>query len=338
MWFIIAALVFIRLLMYPLYPQIGISHFSDIVFGACCLTALVLYGFIRTKTIFSAPILLFVVATAGTTILNGCVDLDVKNLFVLDIYLLLVLAILQIKHNRQIQWLLGCLIGYALLSSVVGVWQIVVLHADRASGIQGWPLSFAGQLLLFMPWALSHFTIRSGIICAGFVSALSVLPALSLILLYIFRRGALIIALFLIIPALYFKNVTASLDVRIKYYQVGFQHLLQHPFLGVGTNKYLYSEPSSPSLYVHNSYLQIWIEQGLLGFIAIAWIVFLVFTKPLASSHRWVWLGVCAFLIDNLFSYTLLKANTSLLFWVMFAIYIHQYKRENPLSCDKGLL
>lgn len=335
MWFIIVSLVFIRLLMYPLYPQIGISHFSDIVFGTGCLTAFVLYGFVKIKTAFSAPLILFVVATAVTTILHGCTDLDVKNLLILDIYLLLVLFIIQIKYNRQIQWLLGCLIGYALLSSVVGVWQIVILHVHRASGLQGWPLSLAGHLLLFMPWALSRLTIRSGIICAGFVSALSVLPAVSLVLLYIRNRWVLLISLCLLAPAVYFKNILGSFNTRIDYYQRALEYLTQSPILGVGTGKYIYSQ-GSPSLYVHNSYLQIWIEQGFLGFIAIAWLVGLVFYRPI-SRHRWVWLGLCAFLIDNLFSYTLLKANTSFIFWVMLAIYIRQHTKDNPLSYDKRL-
>lgn len=336
MWFLIPALVFLRVLLWRMYPQVGVGHFSDVVFGACCLTMLVIYGLLRIQSRFFPPLVLLVLVTMGTTILHGFQEIDVKNLFVLNIYLLIVLAIQTITPVRKVKWLLGCLIGYALLSSLVGIWQVTIqkvaiLQVPRALGLQGWPLSLAGQLLLFMPWALSRLTIRSGIIGAGFLSAFSVLPAVSLLLLYIRNRWVFFISLCLMIPALYLKNIPSSLEARTDYYQAAFGYLLQSPFLGAGTGRYVYSQ-WNPSVFAHNSYLQIWIEQGILGLAAIVWLVVLIVRHPLKADTRWVWLGLCAFLIDNFFSYTLLKPNTSFLFWVMFAAYANLYTKENSQS------
>jgi hypothetical protein len=262
--------------------------------------------------------------------------MDIKNLFTLDIYLTVVLAIQMIKHRRQIKGLLVCLLGYALLSAVFGIWQVFGLHLHRAPGLQGWPLSLAGQLLLFMPWAITHPSLRAAIICTGFAAAYSMLPAVSLVILYIRNLWMMLISLCFVAAAVLHKDLLGSFSTRIEYYQNALTYLEQSSLLGVGTSKYLYSAVS-PSAFVHNSYLQIWIEQGFFGFVAIIWLVVVIFRHPLICQHRWVWLGLCAFLIDNLFSYTLLKANTSFLFWVMFAIYVQQHRKENPLSYDKGL-
>lgn len=330
MWFLVVVLVFLRLLMWHIYPQIGISHYSDIVFGTICLTALVIYGFYKQRMVFSPPLILLVLATTVTTYLNGCQDMQVKTLFTFDIYMLMVLAV-QMIETKKTHWLLGCLVGYALLSAGYGVYQILVLHLHRAPGLQGWPLSLAGQLLLFMPWALSRVGLRSIVICLGFLSSFSVLPALSLMALYLRNRWVLFLVVCLSIPAIYFKDLLGAWDTRVGYYQRALEYLARHPILGVGAGQYVYSD-SSPSVFVHNSYLQIWIEQGFLGFVAILWLVATIVRHPLIRRTQWVWLGICAFLIDNLFSYTLLKANTSFLFWVMFAIYVHLYTKENSRS------
>lgn len=329
MWILIAALTFLRLLMWKIWPWVGISHYSDIVFGVCCLTTLVVYGLFKADRGFSPPLILLVMSAAGTTIIHRFTDLDVKFLLSLDTSLLVVLAILSIDQIRKIKWLLGCLISYAVLSSLVGIWQIAWLGDHRASGLQGWPLSLAGQLLLFMPWVMTSrsFTLPV-ILCLGFISPLSLMPTFSLAVAYSRWRGWLL-AIPLLIPAFFSKNLAQAFATRWEYLQNGFHYLYQSPIFGAGVGRYIYSE-ASPSAFVHNSYLQIWIEHGILGFIAISWFAIIIFDNPLVSKAKWVWIGLCAFLLDNFFSYTLLKPNTSFLFWVMFGVYANLQTKENP--------
>jgi O-antigen ligase len=76
-------------------------------------------------------------------------------------------------------------------------------------------------------------------------------------------------------------------------------------------------------VFAHNSYLQVWSESGI---VAVAGLCIFVQQLVRSRTRDGIYFGLIGFLIDNLFSFTLLRPTTSIFFWAMLAIYCAKNK------------
>lgn len=121
-----------------------------------------------------------------------------------------------------------------------------------------------------------------------------------------------------------------SVNFRGVCYQTGFKMFQQHPWLGFGAgnyqaniNKYFnesYYAWEAINKHIHNWYLQLLIEVGLIGLLAFLWIVFNLFKRlincwlQLDERYEWqhlsgVMAAITAFLIHNLFDVLVIYAR-----------------------------
>jgi hypothetical protein len=255
-----------------------------------------------------------------------------------------------------------------------------LLKYPRAVSFFGWPNVLASYLLLFLPLTFTMpFIVKTktekiitilisltSMICFlltfSFLGWVSFILSLAIVLPRIWKRLgikawpksykiiitlALVFILALFMAVILKKNFISSLIPRLSYYQVAFHQLKDHPIEGSGWDTFgiicrsLTLDRWSLTSYLHNSYLQVWIEAGIIGFISIIWFtwmilkqIFQTFKAPTTDKDYWLmtaigW-GLLAFLIDNLFNYTILKTNIALFWWVMLAIFV-----TRPMNATK---
>ncbi|NLE64763.1 MAG: O-antigen ligase family protein [Elusimicrobia bacterium] len=151
------------------------------------------------------------------------------------------------------------------------------------------------------------------------------------------------------------KNFWGAFYPRYLYYRAAWELLVARPFGGHGWGTFgileraFNSQITGLTAFVHNSYLQAWVEGGFLcflGFVSLALLfvrrirgLFASFTGTggefLALAIGW---GLAAFFIDNLFSFTFIKPNIALYGWVMLAVFFaFDHKPGTSLREKKGL-
>ncbi len=124
----------------------------------------------------------------------------------------------------------------------------------------------------------------------------------------------------------YFSRPRFSLSQRIVYWKETIAVIHKHPFTGVGTGNYNIRE----SRFAHNSYLQIWAEEGITGFLLWLCIVFLFLQRGIkklkyskVKNSRYelgLFLAGTAFLMDNLVNFSFSIIQCSFLWWIILAI------------------
>ena len=94
----------------------------------------------------------------------------------------------------------------------------------------------------------------------------------------------------------------------------------EHPLKGVGLGSFSLKE----SRYSHNSYLQIWAETGIIGFMLWLVIVFLFLKKFFLAKNKTYNIAIfCAgltFLIHNLIDFSFFISGVSFLWWVVLGL------------------
>lgn len=121
----------------------------------------------------------------------------------------------------------------------------------------------------------------------------------------------------------FFNTPLFSIDNRLIYWKQAIANIIAHPFAGFGIGNY----PFYKSAYCHNSYLQIWVETGILGPIALLGIIFYTLkfnfsatAPPKQKIYEGLWIGALAFLIHNLVDFTFFVPEVSLTWWVIAAL------------------
>ncbi len=140
----------------------------------------------------------------------------------------------------------------------------------------------------------------------------------------------------------------SNLIPRMKYLTTVLSVINEHPLRGSGLNsfqvanrRYIYSKTEGYSMFVHNSYLQMWSEVGILGVLVFVFILLKavesscrLFKKLRVSEEGLVLMGllcsVGAFMLDNIFSFTFLKPNIAFFWWVQLAILLAWIKVIEP--------
>jgi O-antigen ligase len=117
------------------------------------------------------------------------------------------------------------------------------------------------------------------------------------------------------------QDLHASVHVRIEYLKATIRSIIEHPFMG---SKFVVTG-SAPTIYCHNSYLQIWAEHGLVAFVYVvmAVIMFVVNDRPKDDVYqKGLYWGIVAFLIDNLTNFTLLRWTSAIFFFSVLISYL----------------
>jgi putative inorganic carbon (HCO3(-)) transporter len=134
------------------------------------------------------------------------------------------------------------------------------------------------------------------------------------------------------------KDFKESMTPRKEYARVVHLAISEHPVLGTGFGAYRFStmkfvtSNEGETAFAHNTYAQVWAETGLPGLAAILWLMAIIFLSAQRILKRIgdgkdkmifiaVLIGLAAFLVDNINSFTMLKPNASFFFWVWLALF-----------------
>ena len=113
-----------------------------------------------------------------------------------------------------------------------------------------------------------------------------------------------------------------SLGMRLNYWQDTLRIIKAHPVIGVGVGNFnlMYSR------YAHNSYLQVWAEMGILGIMALLWLV-IALVKPALKNIKDakktalpLITAAVVFLIHNFLDFTFFLPEVSLIWWVVLGL------------------
>jgi hypothetical protein len=244
-----------------------------------------------------------------------------------------------------------------------------IMMNRRVTSFIGWPNSLAGYLLLSFPfiglgaffsqgWKKWLFVAMGVLTALGLLFTFSFLGWTSFVLAsllmvpfmmtFLFRSltprmKTVMIATAIVLGLLFVvvivrKNFTSAVAPRKVYYEHTLKLIAQKPFLGHGFGTYgqvsrpLVSGSEGITNYPHNTYLQWWLEAGLLGFAGVIWLlcVFVmllrrVLARGLKEPEAWInvalgW-GLTAFFIDNFFSFTFIKPNIAVHGWAFLALF-----------------
>lgn len=239
-----------------------------------------------------------------------------------------------------------------------------ILPYKRVASVFSSPNVLAGFYLMFFPFLMGMYWISNrqwqrvviastmGLSGIVFLMTLSFLCTLNLFiagLIFIFflslkgnfsikkRLGIFTLIFVAVIGLIVWKRNDFSVSSRMEYLQAAWKLLKNHPWLGNGIDTFRYLSPQytyhpAYSGYVHNSYLQIWCETGILGFIAILWLLAIFIRKFFISlnaeknENRRIMIvawagGLVAFFIDNLTNVTLLSPEAALFGWIILAAF-----------------
>jgi len=120
-------------------------------------------------------------------------------------------------------------------------------------------------------------------------------------------------------------NPQNSITQRLDYWRTAFAVIKAHPLLGVGPGnfhevflKYKVGFGTNTQ-YAHNIFLHTWAETGILGFMALLYLItgFVIKAK---SKSRYILLAGLAFLFHNLIDNTYFIPEAGFLWWVLLAV------------------
>ncbi len=257
-----------------------------------------------------------------------------------------------------------CALDYLLCHNSKWYFAFEYLSRGRAFAPFTTPAALGGYLILFAPLSLSLLFANKNEPCLCLkVSLRNILALLGVILILLAllasqSLGAIIslalafgifsvarnknsasqIIVSIFIPLLIFLTVFLllrnsnmysfnlpwfSITNRLEYWQKALQLISQHPFVGLGVGNYPFFKSISP----HNSYLQIWVEAGVLGVFALIGIGYHTLKAAFSNKgsderllYNSLWIGNLAFLIHNLIDLTFFLPEVSLLWWAFAAI------------------
>ncbi|MBF0511270.1 MAG: O-antigen ligase family protein [Candidatus Omnitrophica bacterium] len=240
-------------------------------------------------------------------------------------------------------------------------------HYKRIASLFDWPNVLAGFQMLVLPITWAGFMLaqkRWQKICLGgsillflvvFLFTFSMMGVLGFFLVSLLflpqvlkisqqknegKFSFWVVGIGVLLFILIILTVRNNFDVspRLDYLRQAFCLLKAHPFWGTGPDTFpIVSTPYVTqrlgfSAYVHNSYLQIWVENGFLGFIGVLALIGVFILTALKVLQRvkvhtdriifiaLIW-AMTAFFIDNLSNFTMLRPNMSLFWWAILAVF-----------------
>ena len=185
----------------------------------------------------------------------------------------------------------------------------------------------------FLGW--SGFLVTTGLVLGWLVyRRVIVIPAV--VLRYL--AAGIVVAAVLFTGVILKKDFGGSITPRKEYARVVRSVISDHPWVGNGFGAYRYAsmrfvtDMNAETAFPHNAYAQVWAETGLPGLAAVLWLLASLFAiarrtlRHVGTGQEKVFfigalVGLAAFLVDNINSFTMLKPNVSFFFWVWLALF-----------------
>jgi O-antigen ligase len=250
----------------------------------------------------------------------------------------------------------------------ISLYQLPQVFADRASSSRifstfMYPNSLAGYLILVFPIALSSFWSQKRrwlyLIClllilvalylSGSKGGLITLSAI-LFLFFIKKNrlfSILTLSLFLLLCFYIFLPLPTSFLARLCYWKAAVKIIADSPLFGMGLSSFsiLYFKYKSPfddweTKMVHNDYLQIGVEMGLLGLCSWLWFVIAFAIKGQKAVKRkphleGYYLGAIGSFIHSSVDFDLYIPGISLLLFLFIGLVVD--KKEASSSKNLSL-
>jgi O-antigen ligase len=183
-------------------------------------------------------------------------------------------------------------------------------------------------------------------VLVGLIVIIYYMPNLRSIAMNVVVLGGIAFGLWMLLPdvavehvlqresSLISLNLEVASPTRYITLRESIAEVARNPFLGVGVgsfSEYIHvSVVDNPNIIVehaHNAFLNIWIEQGLLGVTSLMILVLypvVVLIRyarlPWDDSRRWIILGILAVLIAYLIHFLFSSFYTILYFWIIYGI------------------
>jgi len=205
------------------------------------------------------------------------------------------------------------------------------------------PNALAGYLAMVLPLTFVHkkriWFILPILIALLLTKSLGVFISILLaIMIYLIlggrlkRRLIILLCVFILIIGTIFVvrssspahlKPTFSAMMRLNYWQGALRVIQTRPLTGLGIGNFNLIR----SRYAHNSYLQIWVELGMLGLISILWFIGATFRgslKNITPADRntvmVLILSNTVFLIHNFIDFTFFLPEVSFIWWVILGM------------------
>lgn len=352
MIFILTVLIISRLFFWRLFPAFGTGLASDLVFSTMALGIVVLYNLVKIKSPMSLPIVIWYLGSYLSVFYSQNMPNSLCYLFTMSLNIVVFILIIKfLKSRAQLEFIWNIIVLSAIVSAIIGIkeyfilrsfdyipgltaTQDIVFNLKRSCSLQGWPTGFAGFLILVIPYALfnCHWLII-WILILGLMSSFSVIPVLSLSAAFVitkYQKYYIWLVLIVIASILFLTKSWESFSMtRLAYYAQAWDMVTKHPIIGNGLGTFICKMPA-PSVYVHNSYFQIWAESGVLGLIGIVGL-FIAVLRMTPSMNPWeigLYIGIVSVFLDNFFSFTLLKPNLAFIWWIALGVYNNIQQRR----------
>jgi O-antigen ligase len=153
-----------------------------------------------------------------------------------------------------------------------------------------------------------------------------------------------------LIKEITFKGDSGS--VRLTIWKEALEMLKTRPILGAGLAGYQTAvAPFHKAkyieiyLYPHNIFLNFWSETGLLGLLALLWLIGVFFWQGLRSppthyslltTHYALLAAMLVILIHGLVDVPYFKNDLAVMFWILFGLVFSQTRAIKPLERDQA--
>ncbi|MBN1404925.1 MAG: O-antigen ligase family protein [Candidatus Omnitrophica bacterium] len=124
-------------------------------------------------------------------------------------------------------------------------------------------------------------------------------------------------------------HLVNSIQYRLAAWKPLLAALRDNPFQFLGPGNYRVFSGNEYSIFVHNIFLQLWIESGITGLIIFVWLIISVYKKALrnlssSGTRPYMQIGLIAaafaFLLQNMAEFSFFIAQAALIWWILFAL------------------
>lgn len=123
-----------------------------------------------------------------------------------------------------------------------------------------------------------------------------------------------------------------SFQKRVSYWSETISVISRYPLTGVGIGNFSLQD----TVFAHNSFLQIWAEAGILGFISLLTIIFLFFKEGIRKikkrkdeAYLGMFIAGTTFVLHNFIDFSFFITQVSFLWWILLGFILGRNGENN---------
>lgn len=328
----------------------------------------------REKSPFDIPLFIFILVRILSIFLSVDIKTSITGLYTEIPYYVIFYALLQqrnILNMKQIQSLLVVLIIVGIIGTCYGAVIVLLGLKERAESLTSGYYNFGTYLIAILTITLmlgkTSIFDRKRWVWYGliFIMAIGILLTLNRIHLVIMilafiivgaileRKLLVMIVIVISIGILFSPSINRRLNQTIHFtenlserdilWSGALQISSNHPFLGYGPNTFSKIFPFPDKLQDakiggwHNDYIQVYIESGALGLIAMLWLILSIYKQILShksegEKHKTILAlatGITTIFFSSLTGSAFLNILIRILFGFLLAFLALLVKEEN---------